>query len=246
MTPMELTPVAKISASQAVFDQLFAELVSGSIGAGESLPAERALTESLQVNRQAVREALQRLAQVGLVRIRQGEPTRALDFTRSGGLDLLPQLLSDRDGAIDTEVARSVIEMRACIGPDVARLAALRAPEDIGDRLERCTAEMRAHHDPGVLARLDLGFWDLLVDAANNIAYRLAYNSLRATYEPLIDEVAPLMAEELADHAAHTALVGAVSRKDAPAAEAAARVLLAKGAAVVVTLLSSLEEGKDV
>ncbi|MEO8322975.1 MAG: GntR family transcriptional regulator, partial [Actinomycetota bacterium] len=161
---MELEPVRKTSASGAVFDQLIAELVAGRLEPGESLPAERALTERLGVNRQAVREALQRLAQAGLIKINQGEPTRALDYRRSAGLDLLPRLLFDAGGTVDVEVARSIIEMRALIGPEVARLAATRSRAEMLPALEAVVAEMGATEDLGLLARLDLDLWDLLID----------------------------------------------------------------------------------
>ncbi|MEA2499475.1 MAG: hypothetical protein QOH26_1880, partial [Actinomycetota bacterium] len=95
---MGLRPVERRSASGAAFDQILDELVAGRLSPGAALPAERALTETLKVNRQAVREALQRLSQAGLLDIRQGGSTRVLDYRHSASLDLLPHLLSRPDG----------------------------------------------------------------------------------------------------------------------------------------------------
>src|SRR5687768_18197671 len=114
---MPLQPVLRSSVSDAVFDQLLDEVLSGGIDAGEELPAERALTEALGVNRQAVREALQRLAEAGLVEIRHGGRTRVTDYRRTSGLELLPRLLIRADGSVDTDVAMSILELRACLGP---------------------------------------------------------------------------------------------------------------------------------
>lgn len=236
---MELRPVQRVSASAAVFDALLGELLEGSLEPGENLPAERVLTEKLQVNRQAVREALQRLSQAGLIRINQGEPTRALDYRRAASLDLLMRLLVHPDGSIDVGVARSIVEMRAAIGPDVARLAARRAPAgSIQDLAVVLTAMDEAADDLSELARLDLRFWDILVDGCDNIAYRLAFNSLRKTYEPMAEALSPVLQEELSDSAGHHALRQAVSSGDETAAEEAARRLLAKGSVAMAQMLA--------
>lgn len=208
---MDLVPITRRSASADVFEQLAEGLIDGRLKAGETLPAERSLTETLQVNRQAVREALQRLAQAGLVRIHQGEPTRVLDFRRSAGLDLLPRLLF-RDGVPDPAVIRSVMEMRATIGSDVTRLAAQRAAPDEIATVRELTEGMRQSQDLDETARMDLLAWDRLVDMSDNIAYRLAFNSLKATYEPLIGALTPLLEEELRAHGQREQMVGAIGR----------------------------------
>ena len=192
-----------------------------------------------------MREALQRLSQAGLVQINHGEPTRALDFRRTAGLDLLGRLLFDRTGRLDVEVARSITEMRALIGPDVARLAALRCRAELIPAIERVLEEMEsAEQDLERLARIDLDFWDLLTDAADNIAYRLAFNSLRQTYEPIADELTGVMAAELTDIDARLAIVAALRASDGAAAESAARSLLARGSAAITEALASFQEGE--
>ncbi|MGA8258552.1 MAG: GntR family transcriptional regulator, partial [Nocardioides sp.] len=122
---MALRPVLRRSVTDDVFDQVLAEVVDGSIGAGEQLPSERRLAEVLGVSRPAVREALQRMAQTRLVEVRHGGATTVRDFSRSAGLDLLPQLLV-RDGQLNPAVARSIVEARLAVGPSVAALAAER------------------------------------------------------------------------------------------------------------------------
>lgn len=246
---MDLQPVTRRSVSDAVFDQLQARIVSGGFAPGDALPAERSLTEALGVNRQAVREALKRLHQAGLVDITHGGATRVRDWRTGAGLDLLPALLTTADGHLDIGVARSVLEMRACIGPDAARLCADRAVSGRGDDLVATAAAMAEVLDAddatttedrlAALAELDWRFWELVIDGADNVAYRLAYNSLRAAVAPLADVLPTLQRDELADIDAHHALAAAVAAGDAAAAEAAARDLLAKGSAAVVSLLTA-------
>ena len=73
-----------------VFDQVLGEVLGGELTPGQALPAERRLAEVLGVSRPAVREALQRLSQAGLIEVRQGDTTTVRDFRRHAGLDLLP------------------------------------------------------------------------------------------------------------------------------------------------------------
>ena len=79
------------------------------------------------VNRHAVREAVKRLQQAGLVEVSQGGATSVLDWRSNGGLDLLSHLSLRSSGRVDPKVVRSALEMRISIGADAARLCARRA-----------------------------------------------------------------------------------------------------------------------
>jgi GntR family transcriptional repressor for pyruvate dehydrogenase complex len=242
---MPLQPVKRQSVSDAVFEQLSDEIVAGRLGAGESLPAERTLTEMLQVNRQAVREALKRLAEAGLVETSHGGSTRVRDFRRNASLALLPRLMLRADGNVDPATVRSVMEMRAAIGPDLVRRAAQRATGEQAASIAAVADRMAAEAEqPSALVALDLKFWDELVDASDNVAYRLAFNTLRAAYEPVAGVLADVMAVELSDVRAHRAIAEAVGEGDADAAERAARRLLAKGTAAITTLVAELEDNR--
>jgi GntR family transcriptional regulator, transcriptional repressor for pyruvate dehydrogenase complex len=223
---MPLQPVQRRSVADAVFEQLLAGVLTGELKAGSSLPAERALTDTLGVNRQAVREALQRLAQAGLVEIRHGGSTRVLDYRRTAGLELLPQLLTTPDGDADPAVVRSLMELRLCLGPEIARRCAERADTAQRAAVRAAVDAMEGLEDLVELAHLDLAFWDALVEGADNIAYRLAFNGLRHIYEPVADLVSGVIADELHDHRSRRAIAAAVDDSDGRRAAAAAGRLL--------------------
>ena len=126
-----------------------------------------------------VREALKRLEQVGLVRIAQGGTTRVLDFQRHAGLDLLAVMAEHTsDGNQVAAYLLSILEMRAAIGVDVARLCALRADATVRGALVAIAAEMRSATRDDQLFELEVQFWERMHDGADNLAYRLAFNSL--------------------------------------------------------------------
>lgn len=240
---MRLKPVARKSLSDAVFDQLSQEIVQGRMRPGTPLPSERSLCDMLRVNRGAVREALKRLSQAGLILIQHGGGTRVLDFKQTASLDLLNHLLFRHDGTIDLRVARSVMEMRAAMAPDIARLAARRRSTAQAEQLGEVVAAMATREqDLLALQELALQFWDLLAVGSDNIAYQLAFNSLRHTYDVMREALVEVMGEELRDLAAYRQIAGAVQRRDDETAADVARALMHHGSRAVLELLTALEQ----
>lgn len=238
---MPLQPVTRRSVPDDVFDQVFAEVVDGELEAGEALPSERRLAEVLGVSRPAVREALQRMAQTRLVEVRQGGSTMVRDFKRYAGLDLLPRLLVRR-GQVDVSVVRSILEARLVIGPGVAALAAERGGPALSATLTDVVDALAATDDDVARQLHALTFWDHVVDAADSLAFRLMFNSLRAAYEPAIEALAPVMSEEVGQIGAYRLLTAAIGEGDPDTARAAAERVLRPATAHLLTALSALED----
>ena len=97
-------------------------------------------------SRHAVREALKRLQEAGLIRISHGGATRVRDWRHDGGLDLLLALAAQGDAPPELELERAALELRACIGADAARRCAERASAAAAgrDRRARGGARRRA------------------------------------------------------------------------------------------------------
>ena len=222
--PATLERVQKRSLSGAVFDQLVDKIVGGTFPVGTPLPSERQLCLELGVSRTAVREALARLAQLKLIAVRQGGETRVLDFRTTAGLDLLPRLLRRADGTPNLALVRSGLEMRAALAPDIARLAALHVAEPISAALDATVAAMA---EPAVelaaLQALSLRFWGILVAASGNLAYQLAFNSLREAVAALGEVMASAQSDELRDLDGYRRIARAVRGGDEEAARTAAQ-----------------------
>ncbi len=214
--------------SEAVHDRLRAQILAGKYAPGDALPSERSLSEANRVNRHAVREAIKRLQQAGLVQVSQGGSTRVVDWRASGGLDLLADLAAVEDAE---PLRRAVAEMRACIGADAARLCALRAPAELREELPRLAAALP---DPADERRYHARFaayetlWARIVDGSGNLAYRFALNSLTgARAGGAIDTAA--YAAEVDDPAVAVALARTIADGDAEEAAVIARTLLERG-----------------
>ncbi|ORA62458.1 FadR/GntR family transcriptional regulator [Mycobacteroides franklinii] len=244
---MALQPIARQSIPDEIFSQLAAQVLTGDRTPGETLPSERALAEALGVSRTAVREALGRLERSGLIHIRQGGSTVIRDYRSDAGFDVLPLLLA-YGGDVDRRTLASVIEARAIIGPQVARLAAQRSDQTPGvaERLRAMTSELESESDPLQRMWQALGFWELVIDTADSIAFRLVFNTMRDSYVRALDVLVNVMAAEVRDIGHYRALAHAIATNDPDAAQTAAAAMLALGTKAFDKLLHDLPEGPTV
>lgn len=83
------SPVERSHASDQVFRDLAAAILNRELPSDRPLPPERELAERFGVSRIVVREAIHRLKEYDLVRVRQGSPTMVLDPDRSTDMRLL-------------------------------------------------------------------------------------------------------------------------------------------------------------
>ena len=212
MGVMDLNPIPRsTSVSDAVFARFVDEILSGRWPAEEPVPSERELALAWQVNRHAVREALKRVQQAGLVRISHGGKTRVLDWRLHAGLDVLSGLAAA--GVIPPlKVIGDVAVMRRTVATDAARLCALRAGDE---QLAAVSTAAAAYPESGDLAAVgaaDVAFWSLLT----------------AIEDVGADVIAALNAAELADRPAHLELAAAIAGRDAAEAGRLADALLSR------------------
>ena len=210
--------------SDDVFRRLTEDILGGVYEPGEKLPTQRALAADLGVNMASVREAVKRLEQLRLVEVRHGDAMRVADWRTSGGLDVLAHLLF-RAGGLDQSTLSDLMEARALMLSESARLAATRRSDDQAALLDETAARMAEAGDATTAQAIDWAFYATIVDAAGNLVLALVMNSIRHVYFQRADlfarvvhdhhELAPLYAEAAA----------AIAERDAEAAAAAVKRL---------------------
>ena len=211
------------SVSGRVYEHLRGGILAGEY---ESLPSERRLSEELGASRHAVREALKRLQQSGLIRISQGGATRVRDWRRHGGLELLLEL---DDVPAGLEIERPIMEMRASVGADAARRCATRASAVVRAELEARAEMLAAETDLDARNTIYEALWDLVIEGSDNLAYRLALNTLVQGQQVLALD-AGRVGDELRDPDAVRALAAAIAAGDDDLAHRLARDLLERSA----------------
>src|SRR5215203_1524308 len=110
-----------------VAGRVFTQLADAVLGyePGEKLPTQRTLASELGVTMTALREALKRLEQLGVVEVRHGDAMRVTDWRARGGLDVIAHVLFAA-GGLDRAVLADVLEARRLMLAQSARLAAER------------------------------------------------------------------------------------------------------------------------
>lgn len=130
-------PIIRQKLSDQVFDRLWAMVKSGELSPGDTVPSERALMERFGVGRPAVREALQSMANKGLISISHGERSKVNKLTAGIAFDQVDDiaklLLSSEPSNLENlkqlrnilEVGSIKIAAQNCSAEDIAELRAL-------------------------------------------------------------------------------------------------------------------------
>lgn len=231
--------IEKQSVSDTVFSQITSKILEGELSPGEKLPGERQLCQLLGVNRSAVREAIKRLQQAGLVEVRHGGASTVMDYLDNGGLELLPQLLITSEGKMRLEVARSIVSMRQSMAPNIAEACARKRKQKIVDELHSLLEQMQQADNVEQLQTLAFAYWRTIVAGSGNIAFRLAFNSMQKAYLKIWSVLSNILEPELRDLDNLAKLNQAIAHQDPAAAHQAASDYLMNGTAAMNQMLNA-------
>jgi GntR family transcriptional repressor for pyruvate dehydrogenase complex len=232
-------PVGKPRVAEEIVQQLRGLILRGDYAVGDKLPPERRLAEELGVNRASLREAIKALEHLGLVKTRQGDGTRVLDFMQTAGLELLSHLIPppDGSGAPNLMVLGDVLDFRRWFGRETARLAAERADDADVKQLEAIVEQAAAPSVEGTeLLRLDFELYVALTHAAKNAVLRLLINTMRPAVLNYAAFFAQLSAAPAIVRKHQRDLVNAVAAHDADEASKIADQYLRRASEQLQTL----------
>ncbi len=208
--------IARTTVSDAVYRRLRDQILGSGAEPGAPLPSERTLSETFGVNRHAVREAIKRLQQAGLVTVVHGGATRVTDWRREGGPELLVAVASGLESSDRTRLAQQIIDARAATAKLLVEGAAGSSDFDAN----AADAVTGASDETAVMAYRDL--WRDIASVSGNLAAQLTLNSLNAGLDALESEGLAVFEAEASRSEAITALVGAIASGDVAAAQTAA------------------------
>jgi DNA-binding FadR family transcriptional regulator len=206
-----LNRVVRRTAAQDCARQLLDLVRSGAIPPDSRLPTEKQLCDQLGVGRSTVREALQILATLNVVRAVPGSGTyaRLPSADQAVRADLLA-------GLIGNEAAFDLLEARAMIEPAAARLACLRATEAelaaLGALLDRHQAACDAGQP---VASFAARFHMLLAAASGNRAITAFMESIMGLLEARGQWLCGGSDEARRELAEHRAILALVCARDA-------------------------------
>jgi DNA-binding FadR family transcriptional regulator len=175
MEATSLGPVRRGHAADDVFDQLAGAILRGELEVGAPLPPERVLAERFGVSRIVVRQGVHRLAELGLVRVRQGGASLVLDPDEASDLRVLALFYrfapsASRQGRGVTDM----IEKQYLQGLSIVEVAARRATErDLAAIAAQVEAAARDKRQLARFAEFEESFWRALAAAGKNRVFKM-------------------------------------------------------------------------
>jgi GntR family transcriptional repressor for pyruvate dehydrogenase complex len=160
---IELKPIQPKRISDQVFDQLRELIFRGDYRPGQKIMTERELAEALNVSRNSVREAINKLVTLRFLEQRQGQGTFVRSLDEAVQIPLATVMETQDATLID------LLEMRMGIECTAASLAAQRITEEELQAIARALADMEADIQAGGLGTEgDLAFHMAIAAATKN------------------------------------------------------------------------------
>lgn len=171
----------KRSVREALLRQFIELIVSGKMAEGSVLPNEADLTERFSVSRTSLREAMQYLAAIGMVRSRTRAGTTILPRENWNYLDPLVLDATLKFGG-DESFYTSLIDARQLLEPAAAAQAAANATARQLFQISKAFEEMVEANarDTEEWSRADLDFHTAIINASGNWVYRQFVTAIRA------------------------------------------------------------------
>ena len=215
---------------EAIVVHLVDAIVSGVYPVGSSLPNEMELAAAHAVSRTAAREAMQKLASLGLIesRRRKGATVLARESWKLLDASVLGVAVMRVE---DVSFFQALVEARLLIEPRAAELAAARASERDLDRIEASLNAMAGQADGtrgAGWAAADGAFHARIIEAAGTWVFTQLIGTVRAALDAGIRLTGARALSAQASLAQHRQVFDAIrSRQPAEAHAAMTRLLLA-------------------
>ncbi len=216
-----IEPIVRRKLSDEVFDRLERMITSGELKPGDEMPSERVLMERFGVGRPAIREAMQSLANKGLLSISHGERAKVLQLTAQSifrQVDLTAKImLSQSEDSLEHLKSARIFFERG-----MAREAAQRARagdiDDLGAIIER---QRRALGDAEAFIAADMQFHTRIAQVSGNPIYVAVSEAMLAWLKEYHTEMLIWTGKEKFTLVEHEEILDRLRNKDAEGAEAA-------------------------
>ncbi len=200
----------------AVVERLTRAIVGGEIAEGETLPTEGELCEQLGVSRSVLREAIRVLSFCGLLEVKQGRGTIVCTPKESIPQDAIAMFVEANNVSLE-----HMMEFRAPIEVEVARLAALRRDDEqlrtMQDSLDTILSSLQSLE---TCIEADTAFHHALVAATGNPVFAITIHPIsNLLRRSRILTIKHFGIEVVIEH--HVTILDAVRRQDSEAAAVA-------------------------
>lgn len=180
-----ISPLKKTGISEQIYEILKSKIASGEWKPGDKILSENELAAQFEVSRMSVRNALQRLAAIGLLETKSGSGT----FVKAFNIADYFHETADLIGGVQS--MRDIREFRCAFEEDYLILACERRTEEELEELRRLYQEMVTLSE-GVnfdaFFNIDMQFHDCICHMAHNQVYDMICNFLHGLLLPQLKD----------------------------------------------------------
>ena len=167
---LDASPPVRQRVADHVFETLAKAILNGKFKPGEPLPTQRELARQFRISALVVRQAIHRLEDLSLVRVRQGSSTIVLDPRESTDIRLIQlQMELAQPGPA---LYRAVLENQVLFVVPLLILAERRITPEQMAVLDYIVGEMREDASDDELRRHRIAYWQQVAEASGNSMYR--------------------------------------------------------------------------
>lgn len=207
--------------SDEVFDRLERMITLGELNPGDEMPSERVLMERFGVGRPAIREAMQSLANMGLVSISHGERAKVLQLTARSifrQVDLTAKIMLQRSSD-SLEYLKST---RIFFERGMAREAAARiGPQDINDLRDIIQHQRRSLGNAEEFIAADMQFHTRIAQITGNPIFVAVSEAMLAWLKTYYTDMLIWTGKEKFTLVEHEEILDRLAAKDVDGADAA-------------------------
>ncbi|MCB1376749.1 MAG: transcriptional regulator NanR [Alphaproteobacteria bacterium] len=218
---MKSDRIVRRKLSDEVFDRLKRIITGGDLLPGDEMPSERELMDRFGVGRPAIREAMQSLANMGLISISHGERARVLEVTAQSiirQVDQTAHIMLSRS----TDSLEHLKNARLFFERGMVREAALKASSDDMLALRAILAEQRESlGDAERFIAADMRFHVRIAAISGNPIFVAVSEAMLGWLKAYHTEMLLWAGKERHTLAEHDEILGCIEVRNADGAEAA-------------------------
>lgn len=218
---MQTERITRRKLSDEVLERLLRLISEGNLKPGDAMPSERELMERFGVGRPAIREAMQSLANMGLVSISHGERARVKELTAQSiirQVDLSAHLMLQRSSSSLEQLK----EARLFFERGMVREAAAKATAEDVAALRAIIAEQRSLLGQAeAFMAADMRLHTAIAAISGNPIFVSVSEAMLGWLKAYHTELLRWSGKETHTLAEHALIVDAIERRDADAAEQA-------------------------